>query len=136
MSLCNAKMSQLLDAGLSILGHCTVEGCGHPVARHRDDGILLGLASFSCVVLSGKKKITVEVASYEELVDNILESWSIFVFQKFILYVDFAKDEFELKPDLKFLSKDKVNKVIVKNCSKGFSKNITEQAVLKNINGI
>jgi len=26
-----------VTAGLSILANCTVDGCGFPVARHRDD---------------------------------------------------------------------------------------------------
>lgn len=96
---------------------------------------LFDLGNYSCTIHSGKSKINVQVATYEALVDCILETWTIFVFQKFSVYVDSAKDELELKPDLKLLSKDKDNKVIVRNCSKGFSKNITEQAVLKNING-
>lgn len=35
--ICNATKQELKSAGLSILGSCTVEGCGLPVARHRDE---------------------------------------------------------------------------------------------------
>ena len=35
--ICNATKQELVTAGLSILANCTVDGCGFPVARHRDD---------------------------------------------------------------------------------------------------
>ena len=35
--ICNATKQELMTAGLSILANCTVDGCGFPVARHRDD---------------------------------------------------------------------------------------------------
>jgi hypothetical protein len=34
--ICNATKQELVTAGLSILANCTVDGCGFPVARHRD----------------------------------------------------------------------------------------------------
>ncbi len=39
MSLCNATKQELISAGLNVLSHCTVDGCGLPVARHRDEQI-------------------------------------------------------------------------------------------------
>ena len=38
MALCNATKQELIDAGLNILGNCTVDGCGLPVARHKIPG--------------------------------------------------------------------------------------------------
>ncbi len=38
MSLCNATKQELINAGLNVLQNCTVDGCGLPVARHRDEG--------------------------------------------------------------------------------------------------
>ena len=51
MSLCNATKQELTGAGLNILMNCTVEGCGLPVARHRDENAPLaeGILFFSDV---------------------------------------------------------------------------------------
>ncbi len=38
MSLCNATKQELIAEGLNpVTGKCPVEGCGLPVARHRDE---------------------------------------------------------------------------------------------------
>jgi hypothetical protein len=36
-TLCNLTLQKLEQNGVSVLGNCPVEGCGLPVARHRDE---------------------------------------------------------------------------------------------------
>ena len=35
--LCNLTIQKLEANGVSVLGRCPVDGCGLPVARHRDE---------------------------------------------------------------------------------------------------
>lgn len=90
---------------------------------------------YSCKVHCGKSKIDVDVQSYGELVDHILMNWNFFMVQKYTLYVVSAKPKMVLMTDLRLLSKDKSNKIIVKNESKGFSKFSDDMAVVHYIDG-
>ena len=89
---------------------------------------------YTCTVHSGRQKVTTRVYSYDQLVDFVLDQWSIFVFQKFALYVDSISDESQLFEDLSLLSNKQNNKIIVKSLIRGFSE-IDDLTVLKQING-
>jgi hypothetical protein len=40
MPLCNLTIQQLVGLSVSHLGHCPVEGCGVPVAFHRNETVI------------------------------------------------------------------------------------------------